>query len=318
MTAPRGPHEHERREAPVIVVGVDPRGGSRPAVGWAADEAARRGVPLHLVLTVPVLHDLPHGSRRHRVADSAHRAALRTEGAEVLADESAWVSAAHGGLPVTTELLDGGPAAVLCGCSHRALMIVLGSRRLGRSAELFSSSSVTVPVSARASCPVAVVADEPRTPRGPAHLVVGIDGSEPSRAALAFALEEAQLLGASVRAVWVWPHPRVPLGDLLPENLVALVGGPAGDEAAAAGERHRLLAAAVAGWPEKYPGVPFTGHVLRGHPVEELALASHDALAVVVGRRGHGGYTGMRLGSVVHGLLQRAECPVVTVPEPAG
>lgn len=50
------------------------------------------------------------------------------------------------------------------------------------------------------------------------------------------------------------------------------------------------------------------------HPVEELALASEHALAVVVGRRGRGGFTGMRLGSVPHGLLHRAHCPVVTVP----
>ncbi len=156
-----------------------------------------------------------------------------------------------------------------------------------------------MPVSARAACPVAVVADEPRTPRGPAHLVVGVDGSEASGAAVAFALEEAQLLGASLRAVWVWPHPRLPLGGTLAQNPGALAGGPAGDEPAAA-QRRRLLSAAVAGRPEKYPDVPFSEHVLRGHPVEELALASHDALAVVVGRRGHGGYTGMRLGSVVH------------------
>ncbi|WP_236238772.1 hypothetical protein [Streptomyces sp. CC228A] len=78
-------------------------------MAWAADEAARRGAPLRLVLAVPVLHDLPHGSRRHRVADSVHRAALRTEGAEALSEEAARVAATRGGLAVTTELLDGGP-----------------------------------------------------------------------------------------------------------------------------------------------------------------------------------------------------------------
>ncbi|WP_329319042.1 universal stress protein [Streptomyces sp. NBC_01715] len=54
--------------------------------------------------------------------------------------------------------------------------------------------------------------------------------------------------------------------------------------------------------------------VIRGNPVEQLALASLGAFAVVVGRHGSGGYSGMRIGSVVHGLLHRAECPVITVP----
>ncbi|MCH0540774.1 universal stress protein [Streptomyces sp. MUM 203J] len=296
------PERHENSGAKRgIVVGVDPRGGSHTAVAWAADEAARRDVPLRLLLAVPARHDLPQGSRRHRVADRTHRAALHAEGETVLADEAAWVTGTHPGVTVTTELPDGGPAAVLCACSHQALMLVLGSRRLGRSAELFSASSVTLPVSARAACPVAVVAQEPRGPRGPAHLVVGVDGSESSRAALAFALEEAERLGASVRALWVWPRSLLSPGD---------------DTPTAAEERRLLLTAGVAGWPEKHPDVPFTAHVLRGHPVEELALAAQDALALVVGRRGHGGYTGMRLGSVPHGLLHRAECPVVTVPGP--
>lgn len=308
MNVPRDRHE--------ITVGVDPQGGSRPALAWAADEARRWSAPLRLVLSVPALHDLPHGTRRHRRgADSARRAELRNEGARLLDEEATWVADTHAGLTVTTELLDGGPAAVLCGRSAQARMIVLGSRRLGRPAEFFGAGSVVVPVSARADCPVVVVAEEPREARGPAHLVVGIDGSDASRAALEFALEEASLREAAVRAVWAWPKPRISLGDALGDTIGALVGDPAmGGEPAAARERHRLLSAAVVGLPDKYPDVPVTEHVLRGHPVEELALASHDAVAVVVGRRGHGGYTGMRLGSVVHGLLHRAECPVITVP----
>ncbi|MFI2738398.1 universal stress protein [Streptomyces sp. NPDC018711] len=56
--------------------------------------------------------------------------------------------------------------------------------------------------------------------------------------------------------------------------------------------------------------------VVRGHPVEQLALVPQQSLALVVGRRGRGGYSGMRLGSTVHGLLHRALCPVITVPLP--
>ncbi|MGW6868323.1 universal stress protein [Streptomyces sp. NPDC054901] len=48
--------------------------------------------------------------------------------------------------------------------------------------------------------------------------------------------------------------------------------------------------------------------------MECLAAAAEYALALIVGRRGRGGYTGIRLGSVVHGLLHRANCPVITIP----
>nr|MDT0522823.1 universal stress protein [Streptomyces sp. DSM 41633] len=61
-------------------------------------------------------------------------------------------------------------------------------------------------------------------------------------------------------------------------------------------------------------GVRLSHEVVTGSPVEALADAAEHAVAVVVGRRGQGGYTGMRLGSVVHGLLHRARCPVITVP----
>ncbi len=78
--------------------------------------------------------------------------------------------------------------------------------------------------------------------------------------------------------------------------------------------QRRMLSEATAGWSQKYPDVVLSHEVPIGHPVEELAEAAEHALAVVVGRRGRGGYSGMRLGSVVHGLLHRAFCPVITVP----
>jgi nucleotide-binding universal stress UspA family protein len=53
---------------------------------------------------------------------------------------------------------------------------------------------------------------------------------------------------------------------------------------------------------------------VQGHPVQVLAKASEHALGLVVGTRGHGGFTGMLLGSVSQGVLHYARCPVITVP----
>ncbi|MEU6977874.1 universal stress protein [Streptomyces sp. NPDC046371] len=180
--------------------------------------------------------------------------------------------------------------------------LVVGSRRLGRVAEVFSESSVVAPLTARAACPVVVVRAPEHTTVHPRTVVVGVDGSRSSQAAVAFAVKEASMREALLRAVWVWPR--------------SLLAHDDGEEGLA--ERRRLLAESVAGWAEKYPDVAISQEVLRGHPVEQLALTSQESLSLVVGRRGRGGYSGMRLGSTVHGLLHRALCPVITVPLPQG
>ncbi|MFJ5834112.1 universal stress protein [Streptomyces sp. NPDC093089] len=127
-----------------------------------------------------------------------------------------------------------------------------------------------------------------------------MDGSPSSQAAVAFAAEEASLRGARLRAVLVWP-PSLLAHDDVDEGLA---------------ERRRLPAESVAGRVERYPDAAVSQEVLRGQPVEQLALASLESLALIVGRRGRGGYSGTRLGATVHGLLHRAMCPVITVPFP--
>ncbi|MCZ4514078.1 universal stress protein [Streptomyces sp. ActVer] len=276
-----------------VIVGIDPRQQSVTALAWAVDEAVRRRLPLRLVLAVPPLPGGQHIDTPWRLK------MLRAQGHDALAEAVATVRALHAEVPVVTELLDGMPSEVLCQKAERARMVVVGSRRLTRPEEFFSAGSVAVPVSARADCPVVVVREPEHVGERHPHLVVGVDGSESSRAAVEFAVEEAALHGAALRAVWVWRRPVVSFGD----------------EAAGLDERRRILSETVAGWAEKYPDVKIIRDVVRGHPVEELALASADALLVVVGRHGRGGYSGMKLGSVVHGLLHRAECPVITVPE---
>jgi nucleotide-binding universal stress UspA family protein len=274
-----------------IMVGIDPRDPAVPALAWAADEADRRALPLRLVLAVPPLHDT------HHVDSSPRRLALQAQGQEALKAATETIAHLAPGVRVVSELVDGQPAMALCRRANPPTrMVVVGSRRLSRPEEILSASSVAVPLSAQAGCPVVVVRAPEHLAYRPAHLVVGIDGSVSSREALKFAFEEADVRGVSVHAVWVWQRS-------------ALTFGEPGLE-----ERTGLLAEAAAEWSDRYPDVQVRQEMRQGHPVEELALASSTALAVIVGRRGRGGYTGMRLGSVVHGLLHRAECPVITVP----
>ncbi|MFF9194260.1 universal stress protein [Streptomyces sp. NPDC014779] len=275
-----------------IVVGIDPVKNWHMALAWAADEAHLRERGLRLVVAVPPQHDTQH------VDDTPRHLAQRQVGTEALRTALAWAKARQPGVEAASSLLDGFPAGVLAGLSHDAGMIVLGSRHLSRTEEYLSAGSLVVPVTAKADCPVVVVGDAEHITQEMPYLVVGVDGSESSRAALAWAFEEADFRRCVLRAIAVWQPPVFSLHS---------------SDTLFHAER-RLLSETTAGWAEKYPDVRLTHEVPIGSPVETLADAAEHALAVVVGRRGRGGYTGMRVGSVVHGLLHRAHCPVITVP----
>ncbi|MFD9561356.1 universal stress protein [Streptomyces sp. NPDC059994] len=166
-----------------MIVGIDPRQQSVPALAWAVDEDVRRRLSLRLVTAVPPLPGGQHTDAPWR------RTTLRAQGDDALAEAVATVRALHAEVPLTTELLDGTPSAVLCQKAARAQMTVVGSRRLTRPEELFSVGSVAVPVSAQADCPVVVVREPEHAGERHPHLVVGVDGSESSRAAVEFAVK---------------------------------------------------------------------------------------------------------------------------------
>ncbi|MFF0428135.1 universal stress protein [Streptomyces sp. NPDC004520] len=277
-----------------IVHGVDPRDPSIPALTWAADEAVRRGLRLHLVAAVPPAHD------RLRYDGSAHLSTLRLRAESALANAEDLVRELRPGPPTQAELVDGTPAEVLVARTPHADLAVVGSRHLGRVAEILSEGSVVVPLTARAECPVVVVGEPEHTAVHPPFVVVGVDGSSDCRAAVAFAVAEASLREARLHALWVWPRPLLSHDDV----------------AQGLSERRRLLAESVAGWAERYPDVDIEQEIVRGHPVEELTRASREALALVVGRRGHDSDSATRLSSTVRGLLHGAACPVITVPPP--
>lgn len=138
------------------------------------------------------------------------------------------------------------------------------------------------------------------------RFVVGVDGSEHSRAALAWAIGEATALGAVVQPVIVWQR----TFDYGRQEY-----WPA-DEAIAEAARTRLATtvAAVAG-PD--PAVTIDPLVVEGDPGKELCELSADADLLVVGSRGLGGFAGLILGSVSTKCAHHSRCPVVIVP-PSG
>ncbi|WP_043323289.1 universal stress protein, partial [Micromonospora sp. M42] len=145
--------------------------------------------------------------------------------------------------------------------------------------------------------------------RADGPVVVGVDGSELSTAAVGFAYEEAARRGASLIVVhaWLYPTPMGP-GDILP--LVY-------DPEALAEESRRVVAESVAGWSQRYPDVPVRQRSIRGAPARVLVEESKDAQLVVVGAHGRGALGGLLLGSVSHAVLHHAHSPLVIVRDAA-
>jgi nucleotide-binding universal stress UspA family protein len=140
-------------------------------------------------------------------------------------------------------------------------------------------------------------------------IVVGVDGSEPSRRALSWAAHQARLTGASLHAVIAWGYPT--LYGWGPEY-------PYVDFAEIAG---KTLEQAVADVVRPGEEIDVRQSVLVGHPAAALIDVSRDAQLLVVGSRGHGGVVGALLGSVSQYCAHHAHCPVVIVradtePEP--
>jgi nucleotide-binding universal stress UspA family protein len=135
-------------------------------------------------------------------------------------------------------------------------------------------------------------------------ILVGIDGSEPSRAALRYAADIGPKLGLPVEAVVVWDYPTLAWGDAYyyPASTETLRSNA---ERLIEAEVERAFPAGAPEW--------FSTTVRQGGAAHELIDASRSAAMLVVGTRGHGGFTGLLLGSVSSSCVSHAHCPVLVV-----
>lgn len=138
----------------------------------------------------------------------------------------------------------------------------------------------------------------------PGDVVVAVDGSESSQAALRWAAG----LGLPLRVVQTWEYPStIPLPW---SRLTSHTPEEVDDEVEAA--LRDLVGSTIPS------GIAVTSEVIRGPAAN--ALLAHAAETrprmLVVGSRGRGGFAGLRLGSVSRHCLEHAPCPVVMVPGP--
>jgi nucleotide-binding universal stress UspA family protein len=138
-------------------------------------------------------------------------------------------------------------------------------------------------------------------------IVVGVDGSPESKAALEWAIDEAGLRGCGVLALYAWAFPAI-TAPLAPGPLVY-------DGEVLHREAEELLDAAVAE-TDGGEGVRVRQVVVEGDAAGALIEASEEAELLVVGSRGLGGVASVLLGSVSKRCAHEAACPVVIVRQP--
>ncbi|MET1072725.1 MAG: universal stress protein [Umezawaea sp.] len=284
--------------APPVVVGVDGSATALDAVVWAAEDCARSHVPLRLVHC----YILPTGGYPELIVDGrGFAAALEQQGRQYLDEAEAAALTAAPGVTVETRLLLTPPIPQLVEESKHARTVVLGSRGLGGFTGILIGSTA-VALAAHGHSPIVVV-------RGGTALdgpvVVGVDGSPASEAAIAFAFDTASVLGAPLTAVLSWTDALVDSAFQATKFTMAELEDEEG--------RTRLLAERLAGWQEKYPDVPVDRVVVRDRPATALLRLAEHARLLVVGSRGRGGFTGMLLGSTSQALVHHAPCPVAVV-----
>jgi len=145
-----------------------------------------------------------------------------------------------------------------------------------------------------------------RTARDRRAIVVGVDGSAGSKAALAFALEEGLARGATVEVVTTW---------LLSTGLGEVAGADTFEAETRRAERHQAaaLAEVLAGFAER----PVVSQVVvQSYGGHALVEAAHDAALLVVGSGRKGVLTRALLGSVSEYCVRHSVVPVVVVPDP--
>ena len=295
-----------------IVVGYDGSPGSRLALAWAAETARLQGRHLTIVHSVNVaaLPAYPAMDLSQLEPTLAHAAKTLVDDGAVRAAET--LDAAQ----VETQYWLGSPAAQLVDASKKADLVVVGSRGRGRVlAGILGSTSYAV--AAHARCPGVVVrgpvesSDEPAMPPRPGRghdVVVGVDDSDSAARAVDAAADVAEREDAALHVVRVahsasmeaWTYAEVAKGGTEETHAIR-------DHAEQSVTRAANRARA------RHPKVLVTTEVLYGDPGQSLADLGSTAGLVVVGSRGHGGFTGMLLGSVSHRLIHDATCPVMVV-----
>ncbi len=290
-----------------ITVGMDESDCAAEALRWAVAEGEARGWPVRAVMAWTFLRQ--HHVDRTQTHDPEYS---ETDAMLALQEYVTDAVGADAAASIVMEVEAERAAVVLVEAAADSSLLVVGSHGYGGFAGLFMGSvsqeclhHTTVPLaiirgaekrSARDGDPIEVKAGK---------VVVGVDGSDTSRRALDWALDEARARGGWVEVVHSW---MLPASYGYPTLVVPDLS--IYEEAAEAVVAELLDHADTSGMSRPISKVIVGGTSTSGL----LAARSADAELLVVGSRGIGGFAGMVVGSVAHHLAHHATCPLVVLP----
>ena len=281
---------------PKIVVGVD---GSSPAA-HALHAAARMAGLLGARIEAVFAYTLPPAYTPLLVVSSDDMHATAREALREAVND-----AFPDGAPTGTTLVavPSNPAHAIMSRAHDAALVVVGSRGHGGITNLLLGS-VAAKVVEHAPCPVLVVRPDTHLDLTPSRrVVVGVDGSPGSIAALRWAADLAGRTGSGLDAVMTFEPPVVygypvrlsPPNGLTEKDYLERLEGIIADVFGAA----------------RPPGLRLFAE--QGYADERLVEHARAAELLVVGSRGLGGFAGLLLGSTSARCVQHSPCPVVVV-----
>lgn len=282
-----------------ILVGVDGSPESLAAVRWAAGESTLRRRPVTLMHVVSPI--IVSWSIEAVLSDYQAWQEANADNVIKIAEETLQTSIDDSFCPeVIIERRHDGVLTELTEASRNADMVVVGSRGLGQVGGVVLGS-VSRNLLHHAQCPVTIVKDSvARIADRGLPVLLGIDGSPSSEAAIGFAFEEAARRRVELVALHAWSD-------------VALFPFLGMDWHKYEDQGHEILGERLAGWQEQYPDVTVRRRIVCDKPARWLIDESRHSQLVVVGSRGRGGISSMLLGSVSASVAESALAPVAVV-----
>lgn len=280
----------------VLTVGFDGSTPARRAVAWAATEADRRRAKLQVVACysiTPLAYPWAvHGAFPVDV-DLLEKAARMG-----LQEVSSEVSRSFPGLVVEQRAIFGWARDELVEAARDSDLLIVGTTGVG-AAESVLLGSIAHAIARTSPCPVVLVPDATDRPLFE-RIVVGIDGSEASRMAAEWAIDEADSLNAECVVLHAWSYPYAAELSSETGHDITRVDAELCLETAVERCRNRGRC-------------PVRGELVESSASKALVEASAQADLVVVGSRGRGEFRSLLFGSVAHAVGQHAVCPVVVI-----
>lgn len=274
-----------------IVVGFNGSDGSEAALTWALQRAGTHKLPVSIIYAV---------DDRWMSPDFQYHELIRQSGMEMLQKAQASAAEQAPGVKVDIQLRHGSGGSVLREVSKEASIVVVGEHDrhwmdggplTDRALQIVSASEI----------PAAVI--PLKRGSGDRGVVVGVDGSEESLQAVAFAAAEADRGGDDLTVLLAFRRPARWIESQLPKSGLAET---------ILEEDRIVLAESVAGLGDKYPDLVVHQKLESDtEPAKALVEAAKDARLLVIGSRGRGGFTRMVLGSTAHAVLLNLPCPTI-------